>query len=73
MKKDKWSADRAKTELDRAIVADALNDLAHEIASVLLGEGFGTGEYQLYGAFTADLKSGAITDDAKAKRPKGME
>jgi hypothetical protein len=73
MKKDKWSADRAKTEPDRAIVTDALNDLAHEIASVLLGDGYGTGEYQLYGAFTADLKTGAITDDATAKRPRGME
>ena len=47
----------------------ALYELAYELASLLLGEGFGTGEYELYGAFTADLITGEITDDPDAAKP----
>jgi hypothetical protein len=35
-------------------------------ASMLLGEGFGTGEYSMYGAFTVDLETCAITDNRNA-------
>jgi hypothetical protein len=73
MKKQPWSAGRAETEPDAGVLRDALDELAHEIASTLLGDGFGTGEYQLYGALSADLKTGEITDDAKASRPADME
>jgi hypothetical protein len=73
MKKQPWSADRAESASDAEVLRDALDELAHEIASLLLGDGFGTGEYQLYGALTADLKTGKITDDEKAARPADME
>jgi len=43
-----------------------LFDLCNEWASMLLGEGFGTGEYSMYGAFTVDLETCAITDDRDA-------
>jgi hypothetical protein len=49
-----------------------LEELAHELASRLLGDGFGTGEYQLYGEFTADLKTGKITDHKDVQKPKDM-
>jgi hypothetical protein len=51
----------------------ALYELAHELASRLLGDGFGTGEYQLYGAFTADLTTGEIVDHEDAAKPQDME
>jgi len=35
-------------------------------ASMLLGDGFGTGEYSMYGAFTVDLDTCTITDDPGA-------
>lgn len=41
--------------------------LISEWAALLLGSGFGTGEYQLYGAFTVDLEACTITDDPEAK------
>lgn len=48
--------------------ADIIRDvLASELASILLGHGFGTGEYSMYGAFTADLDACTITDDPKAE------
>jgi hypothetical protein len=72
-KKDKWAADWLKTASDLEVIQNALDELAHAIASTLLGDGFGTGEYQLYGALTADLKTGEITDDEKARRPAGMK
>jgi hypothetical protein len=51
----------------------ALDELATELATRLLGEGFGTGECELYGAFTADLKTGELVDDPEAAKPEGME
>jgi hypothetical protein len=64
----------AYAELSDADVArNALDELAYELASKLLGDGFGTGEYQLYGVMTADLTSGQITDDPEAQRPASME
>ena len=38
-------------------------------ATVLLGKGFGTGEYELYGAFTANLETGELVDDPTAVKP----
>jgi len=72
-KKQKWSAESAATSADAEIVRDAFDMLAYEIASVLLGDGFGTGEYQLYGALTADLKTGQVTDDENAEKPSSMD
>jgi hypothetical protein len=44
---------------------NALDDiLANPWAGKLLGEGYGTGEYVMYGACWVDLKSGLISDDA---------
>lgn len=42
------------------------DDVACQWAARLLGEGFGTGEYQMYGAFWIDLDSGLLTDDPDA-------
>ena len=51
----------------------ALDELAQELAWKLLGNGFGTGEYELYGAFTADLKTGELVDDPSAEKPDSVE
>jgi hypothetical protein len=40
--------------------------LCDEWASMLRGDGFGTGEYSMYGAFTVDLETCAIIDDRNA-------
>ena len=50
-------------------VRRALDELADELASCLLGNGYGTGECSLYGALTADLTTGTLTDDPDAGRP----
>ncbi len=47
----------------------ALDELAEELAARLLGDRYGTGPYELYGAFTADLKTGEIIDDPQAVAP----
>jgi hypothetical protein len=43
-------------------ITSALEEFADELASELLGRGFGTGEYTLRGRFRADLRSGRIVD-----------
>lgn len=43
----------------------SLEDVASYWAVKLLGEGYGTGEYVMYGAFSVDLNSGLISDDPK--------
>jgi hypothetical protein len=58
---------------DKLVARYAIDELAHELASKLLGEGYGTGEYQLYGAFTAELQTGEINDDPAAQKPRNME
>src|SRR5687768_11263958 len=58
---------------DPEVVRHAMDELAHELASKLLGEGYGTGEYELYGAFTADLETGRIEDHEDAAKPPEME
>ncbi len=57
---------------DDQVAHYALDELAHALASRLLGDGFGTGEYELYGVFTADLLTGDITDDPSAGKPAEM-
>jgi hypothetical protein len=53
---------------DEEQVRDVINYwLANEWVSLLLGGGFGTGEYSMYGACTVDLETGLITDDPKAE------
>ena len=39
-----------------------LDELAYALAVRLLEEGFGTGEYEMFGAFLADLSTGKLTD-----------
>jgi hypothetical protein len=60
------------TDLPSACIKRALDELAHAFAQALLGDGFGTGEYQLYGACIADLLSGEITDDSDATMPDNL-
>ncbi len=50
-------------------VKQMLDELADAMAGCLLGKGYGTGEYSIYGAFTADLTTGSLIDDANAQRP----
>jgi hypothetical protein len=40
--------------------------LINEWALMLLGDGYGTGEYSMYGAFTVDLEACTVTDDRHA-------
>lgn len=47
----------------------AIDGLADEMASCLLGSGYGTGEYSMYGELTADLTTGTLTDEPSAPRP----
>jgi hypothetical protein len=57
----------AHVQLAEADTVYALrHDLADAWASLLLGRGYGTGEYVMYGAFTADLLTGELTDDPAA-------
>jgi hypothetical protein len=41
--------------------------LISDWACVLLGRGYGTGEYSMYGAFTVDLDECSVTDDPSAR------
>lgn len=50
-------------------VKHMLDDLACEMANCLFGEGYGTGEYSMYGEFTADLTDGTLTDNEGAVQP----
>jgi hypothetical protein len=54
---------------DPQVIRYALDELAHELASRLLGDGYGTGEYRLYGAFRAELQTGKLIDDPDAAKP----
>ena len=60
-----WSDSlQAPEEAVRSIVRDTL---AVEYAVMLLGKGFGTGPYFMYGAFTVDLDACTILDDRNAE------
>ncbi len=67
-----WQAFFHSTDEPKALEG-ALDELAHELASILLGEGYGTGEYQLYGRFTADLRAGTLSDDPYAEKPRDLD
>lgn len=55
---------RMQTWGGRSPTRNALDDLVASTWAVsLLGQGYGTGEYVMYGAFWVDLASGAVTDD----------
>jgi hypothetical protein len=56
---------------DAVLARSLLDQLADELAALLLGEGYGTGEYELYGSFRAHLKSGEIIDNPNAKPRSG--
>ena len=67
---------RVKEHGDRSpekLIEGALWELAEALASKLLGDGYGTGEYSMYGAFVADLQTGAIRDEKNVEMPEGME
>jgi hypothetical protein len=52
---------------DQQQLDDFIRDwLCTEWAVMLLGNGFGTGEYSMYGAFTVDLDACTIIDDPNA-------
>lgn len=52
------------------VLREALEySLPEEWAVLLLGEGFGTGEYSMYGAFVVDLETLTIHDDRDASVP----
>jgi hypothetical protein len=59
---DRFPARHAFGETD----LDVLRRLSFEWASLLLGNGYGTGEYSMYGAFTVDLEACTIVDDRSA-------
>jgi hypothetical protein len=46
------------------------DEVADEWTARLLGQGYGTGEYRMYGAFWVDLETGLVTDDPNAT-PRG--
>jgi hypothetical protein len=52
---------------DRELLRQFLDHwLANEWATMLLGDGYGTGEYSMYGAFTVDLEACTVFDDRHA-------
>ncbi len=51
------------------LLRGAIDDLANEMVACLLGNGYGTGEYSMYGEVTADLTTGTLTDEPAAGRP----
>jgi hypothetical protein len=58
---------------DDKVIMYALDELANDMATELLGQSYGTGEYQLYGEFTTDLNSGEITDFPGAQKPDSVD
>lgn len=63
------SPDHPRDEAE--VIRDVLEySLPEEWAVLLLGEGFGTGEFSMYGAFTVDLEILTIRDDRDASVPK---
>jgi hypothetical protein len=57
---------RGETQVLREVLEYSLPE---EWAALLLGEGFGTGPFSMYGAFTADLEALTIQDDRDATVP----
>jgi hypothetical protein len=53
-----------KTFSGGSAVREGLDDIVATTWSIkLLGQGYGTGEYVMYGAFSVDLETGVATDD----------
>ena len=60
--------DALQNEIDSfTLLQFEANALAIESAALLLGQGYGTGPYWLYGAFTIDLDACTILDDRQAE------
>jgi hypothetical protein len=57
---------RAEAEVLRDVIEHSLPE---EWSVLLLGWGFGTGAFSMYGAFTVDLENCTITDDRDASVP----
>ncbi len=49
------------------VIKYAFDNFAMALSIRLLGRGYGTGEYELYGAFTIDLNTGDMVDDPNAQ------
>ncbi len=61
-----------KTPNAVSLIGDYLEfELPVILVSLLVGRGYGTGEYELYGRATADLETMTITDDPNAPYPHG--
>ena len=54
---------------DARVVDAALFEIADAVAGAMLTDGFGTGEYEMFGAILADLTIGALTDLRDAEPP----
>ncbi len=70
-----WMANQAYSpgeDTPRQIVHAALDELAQAVAGSLLGDGFGTGEYSIYGACVDDLHTNAVIDEPSASPPRGV-
>jgi len=46
--------------------------IGDQIVVCLLGDGYGTGEYSMYGSVTVDLTTGTLTDDPAVSLPPGV-
>jgi len=51
---------------EREALKGCIEMLCQDWATLLLGRGFGTGEFSMFGAFTVDLETYTITDDPHA-------
>jgi len=52
-----------RTPTQKKLAFAIANDLCLDWAVALLGRGYGTGEFAMYGMFTVDLRTNTITDD----------
>jgi hypothetical protein len=66
-------AEYYKNLSDAEVVKSACDELAEHIVVANLGNGYGTGEYTMYGEIIADLVEGTFTDDPNAAKPDNME
>jgi hypothetical protein len=58
-----YAAEGTRRQAFQQTEMDIVNRLCSEWAALLMGEGFGTGEFSMYGAFTADLETRMVTDN----------
>ena len=57
-----WNATPAGRPSDEQRLRWAADECADALASLYLGRGYGTGEYEMFGEFVADLRTGTFTD-----------